>query len=108
MTYGEATPQPADPCRLGSSSQGSSHKSRPQTLATPEDLNALTANVTTIMETVAETKEDMTAVQEDMKATEDRLTTRLGRIENLLLAKQEQRLDDLKARMKKLEDALAV
>jgi hypothetical protein len=49
-----------------------------------------------------------TASKEDMKAMEDRLTTRLGRIENLLLAKQEQRLNELEARMKKLEDALAV
>ncbi len=54
------------------------------------------------------TKEDLTAVQEDMKAMEGRLTTRLDRIEHLLLAKQEQRLNELEARMKKLEDALAV
>jgi hypothetical protein len=84
-------------------------------LATPEALNALTTNVTaihetvnTIMETVAETKEDITLVKEDMKAMEGRLTTRLDRIEHLLVAKQEQRLNDLEARMKTLEDALTV
>ena len=33
-----------------------------------------------------------TASKEDMTAMEDRLTMRLDRIENLLLAKQEQRL----------------
>jgi hypothetical protein len=74
-------------------------------LATQEALSALTTNVNTIMETVAETKEDMTAVQEDMKAMEDRLTTRLDRIEHLLLAKQEQHLTELETRMKNLEDA---
>jgi hypothetical protein len=49
-----------------------------------------------------------TASKDDLTAVEDRLTTRLDRIENLLLAKQEQRLNDLEARMRKLEDALAV
>ena len=49
-----------------------------------------------------------TASKEDMSAMEDRLTTRLDRIEKLLLAKQEQRLNDLETRMKNLEDALAV
>jgi hypothetical protein len=49
-----------------------------------------------------------TASKEDMKAMEGRLTTRLDRIEHLLLAKQEQRLNELEARMKRLEDALAV
>jgi hypothetical protein len=49
-----------------------------------------------------------TASKEDMTAMEGRLTTRLDKIENLLLAKQEQRLNDLETRMKKLEDALAV
>lgn len=49
-----------------------------------------------------------TATKEDVKASEERLTTRLDRIEHLLIAKQEKRLNDLEARMKKLEDALAV
>ena len=49
-----------------------------------------------------------TATKEEMKAREDRLTTRLDRIEHLLLAKQEQRLDDLETRMKNLEDAPTV
>ncbi len=86
-----------------------------KTLATQAALSALTTTVTTIQETVdairettAATKEDMTRVNEDMQAMEGRLTTRLDRIEHLLLAKQEQRLNDLEARMKKLEDALAV
>ena len=75
-------------------------------LATLEALSALTTNVTTIqetgnaiMETVAGTKEDVTEMQEDMKAMEGRLTARLDRIENLLLAKQEQRLNDLEGWM---------
>jgi hypothetical protein len=49
-----------------------------------------------------------TATKDDLTALEDRLTTRLDRIEKLLLAKQEQRLNDLETRMKKLEDALAI
>jgi hypothetical protein len=49
-----------------------------------------------------------TASKADMKAMEGRLTTRLDSIEHLLLAKQEQRLNELEARMKNLEDALAV
>jgi hypothetical protein len=43
-----------------------------------------------------------------MKAMEGRLTTRLDRIEHLLLAEQKREIEDLKLRMKRLEDALAV
>ncbi len=49
-----------------------------------------------------------TASKEDMTAMEDRLTTRLDRIEHLLLAEQKREIEDLKTRMKRLEDALAV
>jgi hypothetical protein len=63
---------------------------------------------TTTIDDLARLIKRTMASKEDMKAMEDRLTTRLGRIENLLLAKQEQRLNELEARMKKLEDALAV
>jgi hypothetical protein len=49
-----------------------------------------------------------TASKEDLQAMEGRLTTRLDRVEHLLVATQEQRLNDLEARMKTLEDALAV
>jgi hypothetical protein len=38
----------------------------------------------------------------------DAIESRLGKIEHLLLAKQEQRINDLEAHLKKLEDALAV
>jgi hypothetical protein len=48
-----------------------------------------------------------TASQEDITALEGRLTTRLDRIEHLLLAEQKREIEDLKTRMKKLEDALA-
>jgi len=53
-------------------------------------------------------KEDMKEVKEDMKAMGGRLTTRLDRIENLLIAEQNRKIENLEARMKKLEDALAV
>jgi DNA topoisomerase VI subunit B len=49
-----------------------------------------------------------TASKEDMQAMEDRLTTRLDRIEHLLLEEQKRKIEDLETRMKKLEDALAV
>jgi hypothetical protein len=49
-----------------------------------------------------------TAGKEDMKAMEDRLTTCLNRIEHLLLGEQKREIEDLKQRMKRLEDALAV
>ena len=49
-----------------------------------------------------------TASKEDMTAMEDRLTTRLDRIENLLMEEQRRKIEDLEARMKRLEDALAV
>jgi peptidoglycan hydrolase CwlO-like protein len=117
--------QPTNPLTLAdlqAALTGLATKDDLKALATQEALSALTTTVTTIQETVttmqetvnairetvAGTKEDVTAVQEDMKAMEDRLTTGLGRIENLLLAKQEQRLNELEARRKNLEDALAV
>jgi hypothetical protein len=49
-----------------------------------------------------------TATKEDLTALEDRLTTRLDRIEHLLVAEQKREIEDLKLRMKRLEDALAV
>jgi len=45
-----------------------------------------------------------TATKEDIKA----VNTRLDRIEHLLLAEQKREIEDLKQRMKRLEDALAV
>jgi hypothetical protein len=55
------------------------------------------------------------ASKEDIKPVEDRLTTRLdgiesrlGRLENLLMEEQKRKIENLKTRMKKLEDALAV
>jgi hypothetical protein len=53
-------------------------------------------------------KEDMTEVKEEMKAMEGRLTTCLDRIEHLLLAEQKREIEELKQRMKNLEDALPV
>jgi hypothetical protein len=48
------------------------------------------------------------ASKEDINALENRLTTRLDRIEHLLLAEQKREIEDLKQRMKKLEDAIAI
>jgi hypothetical protein len=49
-----------------------------------------------------------TASKEDVKALEDRVTTRLDRIETLLMKEQKRKIENLEMRMKKLEDALAV
>jgi len=49
-----------------------------------------------------------TATKEDINALENRLTTRLDRIEHLLLEEQKRKLENLEARVKRLEDALAV
>ncbi len=45
-----------------------------------------------------------TATKEDIKG----VNARLDRIEHLLLAEQKREIEDLKQRMKRLEDALAV
>jgi hypothetical protein len=101
--------QPTNPLTLAdlqAALTGLATKEDLNALATPEALSALTTNVTTIqetgnaiMETVAGTKEDVIEMQEDKKAMEGRLTTCLDRIEHLLLAKQEQRLNDLEGWM---------
>ena len=49
-----------------------------------------------------------TASKEDIQELRTEMQAGFDRIENLLLAKQEQRLNDLETRMKRLEDALAV
>jgi hypothetical protein len=52
-----------------------------------------------------------TATKDDLKAVTTRLDgmdSRLDRIEHLLLAEQKRDIEDLKQRLKKLEDALAV
>ena len=60
-------------------------------------------------------KEDIKEVSEDIKASENRVSarfdgieSRLGKIENLLLEEQKRDVENLKARVKRLEDALAV
>jgi BMFP domain-containing protein YqiC len=58
--------------------------------------------------TATATKEDLKEVKGDMKAMEGRLTTRLDRIEHILLEEQRRKIENLETRMKKLEDALAI
>jgi hypothetical protein len=62
----------------------------------------------TTIEGLAEMIQRTMASKEDINALENRLTTRLDRIEHLLLAEQKREIEDLKQRMKRLEDALAV
>jgi DNA-binding FrmR family transcriptional regulator len=68
-----------------------------KTITTIEGLAAL------INETMA-SKEDITDVREDIAT----VNGRLDRIEHLLLEEQRRKIENLKTRMKKLEDALAV
>jgi hypothetical protein len=66
--------------------------------------------ITTIEGLVAMINTHM-ASKEDIKRVESRLDgidSRLDRIEHLLLAEQKREIEDLKTRMKRLEDALAV
>jgi hypothetical protein len=65
-------------------------------------------NTITTIEDLAEMIQRTMASKEDLNALEGRLTTRLDRIENLLIAEQNRKIENLEARMKKLEDALAV
>jgi hypothetical protein len=75
----------------------------------------MTKNITTIedlarminegFKTTA-SKEDLKEVKEDMKAMEGRLTTRLDRIEHILLEDQTRKIENLETRIKKLEDTL--
>jgi hypothetical protein len=49
-----------------------------------------------------------TATKEDIKELRTEMQAGFSRIENILLAEQKREIEDLKQRMKRLEDALAV
>jgi len=49
-----------------------------------------------------------TATKEDVAALRTEMTAGFDRIEHLLLAEQKREIEDLKLRMKRLEDALAI
>jgi polyhydroxyalkanoate synthesis regulator phasin len=68
---------------------------------TIEGLAALIHETMASKEDINEVKEDVTALRSDMKVG-------FERIERLLLAEQKREIEDLKKRMKRLEDALAV
>jgi DNA repair exonuclease SbcCD ATPase subunit len=53
-------------------------------------------------------KEDMQALDKKVQALDKKVTEWCDRMEYLLLAEQKREIEDLKTRMKKLEDALAV
>jgi hypothetical protein len=60
-----------------------------------------------IHETMA-SKEDIRELRTEMNQKFEGVEARLGRIETLLLEGQKQDIESLKARVKRLEDALAV
>jgi DNA repair exonuclease SbcCD ATPase subunit len=53
-------------------------------------------------------KEDVQALDTKVQALDTKVTEGFERIEHLLLAEQKREIEDLKQRMKHLEDALAV
>ena len=53
-------------------------------------------------------KEDITELRGEMNQQFGEVTSRLNRIENLLIEEQKRKIADLERRMKRLEDALAV
>jgi hypothetical protein len=60
-----------------------------------------------INETMA-SKEDVQALDYKIQALDTKVTEGFGRIEHLFLEEQRRKIENLEARMKKLEDALAV
>jgi hypothetical protein len=60
-----------------------------------------------INETIA-SKEDIKEFRAEVNQKFELVESRLDRIEHLLLAEQKREIEDLKTRMKKLEDALAI
>jgi L-2-hydroxyglutarate oxidase LhgO len=68
------------------------------------------ANTTTIDDLARMINEGFktTASKEDIKELRTEMTAGFDRIEHLLLAEQKREIEDLKKRMKRLEDALAV
>jgi hypothetical protein len=53
-------------------------------------------------------KEDVQALDTKVEALDTKVAEGFERIEHLLLAEQKREIEDLKQRMKRLEDALAV
>jgi hypothetical protein len=76
--------------------------------ATKQDVETVVENAIDKLALMINEGFKTTATKDDLTAVEDRLTTRLDRIENLLLAEQKREIEDLKKRMKRLEDALAI
>jgi hypothetical protein len=64
-------------------------------------------NITTIEDLAVMINTHMTS-KEDIKELRTEMQAGFDRIENLLLAEQKREIEDLKTRMKRLEDALAV
>ena len=53
-------------------------------------------------------KEDVQALDKKVQALDTKVTAGFERIEHLLLEDQKRKIENLEARMKKLEDALAL
>jgi len=60
-----------------------------------------------IHETMAK-EEDVQALDNKIQALDTKVTEGFGRIETLLIEEQRRKIENLEARMQKLEDALAV
>ena len=66
------------------------------------------AKLPTTIESLAALIHETMASKEDIKELRTEMKAGFERIEHLLLAEQKQEVEDLKTRMKRLEDALAV
>jgi hypothetical protein len=70
----------------------------------PTTIEQLAAMINTHMAS----KEDVQALGKKVQALDTKVTEGFDRIEHLLLAEQKREIEDLKQRMKRLEDAPAV
>jgi L-2-hydroxyglutarate oxidase LhgO len=68
----------------------------------------MTKNNITTIEDLAKMIQRTMASKEDIQELRTEMTAGFDRIEHLLLAEQKREIEDLKQRMKRLEDALAV
>ena len=73
-----------------------------------EKLPTTIENLAAMINTHMASKEDIKALEERVNTRFDGVESQLGRIEDLILEEQKCEIEDLKKRMKKHEDALAV
>jgi hypothetical protein len=76
--------------------------------ATKQDVEAAVENAIDKLALIINEGFKTTATKEDIKELRTEMQAGFNRIENLLLEEQRRKIENLEARMKRLEDALAV